>query len=57
MIARTYQYGHRRYVGGTVYCPRMAKRYNLGLDHRIQDEFVCPGCGVRIPAIQVAKRR
>ena len=46
--------GHMRFVGGTILCPRISRRYNLGLDHHIHDEFVCPGCGVRVPAKVVA---
>ena len=36
------QRGHKRFIGGTILCPRMSRRCNLGLDHRIHDEFVCP---------------
>ncbi len=48
------EHGHMRFVGGTIYCPRMERRYNLGLAHRIHSGFVCPGCGVRIPAKALA---
>jgi len=38
-----------RFVGGQVYCPRTQARHFYGLDHRYGTEFVCLGCGVRIP--------
>lgn len=51
------QLGHMRFVAGTILCPRMERRYNLGDDHRYGQEFVCPGCGVRIPATAYYKRK
>lgn len=44
------QRGHKRFIGGVIYCPRREKRVHLGLDHHYGQEFVCPGCGVRIDA-------
>ncbi len=43
------QRGHMRFIGGTIYCPRMERRYNLGLGHPYPGAFVCPGCGVKVP--------
>jgi hypothetical protein len=47
------QRGHKWFVGGRVYCPRSQKRHDLGLDHLMYSEFVCPGCGVRIAAKEI----
>jgi len=43
-------FGHLRFVGARVYCPRVERRVKLSADHRYGDEFVCPGCGVKVPA-------
>lgn len=50
------QRGHKRFVGGTVYCPWSERRVQLGLKHKYGDEFLCPGCGVRIEATKHFKR-
>ena len=50
------QRGHLRFIGSTIRCPRAEKRINLGIEHRYGQEFVCPGCGVRIDATDYFKR-
>lgn len=49
------QHGHKRFAGGTIYCPRAQRRFHLGLNHGYPDEYVCPGCNVRIPARKVKR--
>jgi transcription initiation factor IIE alpha subunit len=44
-----------RFVGA-VYCPRVEKRVKLGDDYRYGQEFVCPGCGVRVEATDHSKK-
>jgi hypothetical protein len=50
------QRGHKRFIGGVVYCPRRETRQHLGLDHLYGQEFICPGCGVRIDATDHFKK-
>jgi len=34
----------------------MEKRFRLHVGHRYFDEFVCPGCNVRIPSPKVVEK-